>query len=194
MNTDSEFVFDGIEEQQGTVPNWWKHTFLCSLLFCPFYFIVYNTGAPGRSMTELYDTALAESSRKRLAEMGELKADEKTILRVTAKESWVKVGKVVFKQQCASCHGQAGEGLVGPNLTDEAYKHVRSIEDIGRVILQGANNNAMPAWKDKLEPNEIVLVAAYVASIRGTNVSGGKGAEGSEIDPWPPVPPPEDED
>ena len=192
MSKDSEFIFDGIEQETGSVPKWWKHTFVWSLVFCPFYFIVYNTGAPGRSMTELYDTALAESSRKRLAEMGELKPDEKTILQVTAKGSWVKVGKVVFKQQCASCHGVSGEGLVGPNLTDDAYKHVRKVEDIGRVILQGANNNAMPAWQDKLEPNEIVLLTAYVATIRGTNVAGGKPAEGSEIEPWPPVPPSED--
>ena len=60
--------------------------------------------------------------------------------------------------------------------------------DIATVILKGANNNAMPAWEEKLQANDVVMVSAYVASLRGTNASGGKAAEGFDIEPWPDPP------
>ena len=151
--------------------------------------LYFHIGAPGRSMADAYDRALAESTRRKFAEIGELKPDEATILRQMTKPNWVKVGKVVFKNNCATCHGLAGQGGVGPNLTDSFYKHVRSVQDIASVILDGANNNAMPAWREKMHVNEIVLVSAYVASLRGTNIEGGKAAEGVEIPAWPSAPP-----
>ena len=51
----------------------------------------------------------------------------------------------------------------------------------------------MPAWQNRLHPNEIVMVSAYVASLRGQNKDGPRGEEGSVIDPWPAAPPAHDE-
>ena len=42
----------------------------------------------------------------------------------------------------------------------------------------------MPAWKTRLHPNEVVLMAAYVAGLRGKNLKG-RPPEGEKIDPWP---------
>ena len=183
-----DYIVDGIREQEKPVPRWFKNSLLTLLFLCPFYMLYYHIGAPGRSMEDAYDRALAESTRRQFAEIGELQADQATILRFMEKDNWVKVGKIVFKSQCATCHGMSGEGNVGPNLTDDTYKHVRQVQDIAKVIAEGANNNAMPAWGDKLHPNELVLVSAYVANLRGTNVEGGKAAEGIKIAPWPPAP------
>ena len=46
----------------------------------------------------------------------------------------------------------------------------------------------MPAWRNRLHPNEIVLVSAYVANMRGKNLPGPRGAEGEVIPPWPDAP------
>lgn len=73
---------------------------------------------------------------------------------------------------------------MGPNLTDDHYKHLSDLEGLAKVVLQGAANNAMPAWSNRLHPNEVVLVSAYVASLRGTMVEGGKQPEGREIPAW----------
>lgn len=188
MTDKPALIIDEIEHVDGRVPKWWRHTFAMLFVFCPFYMIFYHTGAPGRSMEERYEKALAENTRLQFAEIGELNADAATVLQYTGKDSWLKVGKVLFKANCATCHGREGQGLVGPNLTDDTYKNVRSIGDVATVILKGANNNAMPAWEGKLHPNEIVFVSAYVASLRGTDVAGGKAAEGIQIPEWPPVP------
>jgi cytochrome c oxidase cbb3-type subunit 3 len=78
--------------------------------------------------------------------------------------------------------------LVGPNLTDEYYKNVKQLIDVARVIQEGAANGSMPAWKSRLHPNEIVMVAAYVANLRGKNLKGPRGQEGQAIPPWPAAP------
>ena len=155
------------------------------IVLFPFHWMFYHGGAEGRTIQDRYDASLAQNTRLQFAEMGELKADRETILRCTTKDNLLKVGKIVFKSNCAACHGSSGEGKVGVNLTDEHYKNVQNIEDIAKVIANGAGGNAMPAWAAKLHPNEVVLVSAYVASLRGTFAEGGKGEEGRLIPAWP---------
>jgi len=47
----------------------------------------------------------------------------------------------------------------------------------------------MPAWKNRLHPNEVVMVSAYVANLRGQNLTGPRPPEGPVIPPWPKAPP-----
>lgn len=184
MADQENYVIDGIQQQSGTVPRWWSNTMFALMGICPLFMLYFHIGAPGRSAADYYEKEVAAAARARFAEIGTLEPNGPTILEYMEKDNWVKVGKVVFKSNCANCHGQSGEGLIGPNLTDEKYKHIRSVGDIATVILKGANNNAMPAWEEKLDVNEIVMVSAYVANLRGTNADGGKAAEGADIPSW----------
>lgn len=185
----TDHSYDGIEEYDNPLPGWWKWLFVGSIVFSPFYWMFYHSGVEGRSVEDQYDAALAENSRLEFAEMGELKPDEPTILTAMNNPGWVQIGKSVFKANCISCHGLNGEGQIGPNLTDESFKNVRKIEDIATVIINGANNGAMPKWANRLQPNEIVLVSAYVASLRGEDLVGPRPPEGQAIPPWPEAPP-----
>jgi cytochrome c oxidase cbb3-type subunit III len=169
----------------GTVPWWWKAGMLATIVFAMLHFAYFHLGTPGRTASDRFDVALARNTELQYAEIGELKQDAPTMVKFLNQPSWLRVGQSVFKTNCVQCHGAAGEGKVGPNLGDESYKHVRSIEDLLTVLNKGAGGNAMPAWKSKLNSNEIVLVATYVASLRGTNPVGGKGPEGQVIPPWP---------
>ncbi len=182
---------DGIDVADGSLPNWWKWIYAATILFAPFYWMYYHIGAPGRSSIDAYDVALATNTRLQFAEIGDLKPDAETIVRYMHKGSWVKVGQSVFKANCVSCHGQEGEGKIGPNLTDEVYKNVNRIEDIARVINEGAAAGAMPKWSDRLHPNEVVLLSAYVASLRGKDVAG-RAPEGKTVPLWP-VPSPDED-
>lgn len=184
----TDHTYDGIQEFDNPLPGWWKWMFVGSIVFSVFYAMYFHIGAPGRSVLDQYDTALAANTRLQFAEIGNLVGDEATLTRFMEKDSWRKVGQVVFKTNCISCHGRDGEGKVGPNLTDDVYKNVRKIEDIVRVINKGASNGAMPAWENRLLENEIILAAVYVASLRDTNAPGGKAPEGIVIDPWPEAP------
>ncbi|MEM6366174.1 MAG: cbb3-type cytochrome c oxidase N-terminal domain-containing protein [Planctomycetota bacterium] len=189
----TDHAYDGIEEYDNPLPGWWKWLFIASIAFCPFYWVFYHSGAKGRSVQDTYSVALAENTRLQFAEIGDLKLDEPTIVKFMGKESWVKVGQSVFRANCVSCHGREGEGKVGPNLTDEFYKNVEKVSDIAMVINNGAGNGAMPKWSNRLHVNEIVLVSAYVASLRGKNVENGRPADGRAIAAWP-TPPADDSD
>jgi hypothetical protein len=72
-------------------------------------------------------------------------------------------------------------------LTDDHYKNVKQLIDIASVIEKGAANGSMPAWQNRLIPNEIVLVSSYVANMRGKNLTG-RPPEGEVIPPWPAEP------
>ncbi len=179
-----EHTYDGIQEYDNPLPGWWTWMFVATIVFSVFYAMYFHIGAPGRTIIDQYDSELAANTRLQFKEIGDLTPNESTLVAYMNKDNWLKVGAVVYKTNCVSCHGRDGEGKVGPNLTDDVYKNVRKIEDIARVINEGAGKGAMPAWSNRLHPNEVVLVSAYVASIRGDNKEG-KGPEGSEIPPWP---------
>ena len=178
-------TYDGIREYDNPLPGWWKFLFWVSILFSPFYYFYFHAGAEGRTILDQYNAHMASVFELRFSKIGELEANRETILRFMNDEpEWLAVGEVVYKTNCVSCHGSRGEGKVGPNLTDDHWKNVRNVEDIARVIENGAANGSMPAWKNRLShQNQIVLTAAYIAAMRDSPVDG-RPPEGNVIEPW----------
>jgi cytochrome c oxidase cbb3-type subunit 3 len=82
-----------------------------------------------------------------------------------------QLGKPLFMQSCAACHGADGKGkeAVGaPNLTDAIWLYDSSDATIaegvnkGRHIGMDADHPPMPAHKNLLAPGKIQVLAAYV--------------------------------
>lgn len=76
-------------------------------------------------------------------------------------------GAKIFDANCASCHIGGGNILISQKtLKKEALsKYLKNYDgdSIEAIIHQVQNGkNAMPAFKDKLSPQEILEVAAYV--------------------------------
>jgi cytochrome c oxidase cbb3-type subunit III len=178
-----EHEYDGIKEYDNPTPGWWHAIFIGTIIFSAFYALFFHGNPDAPSVHTTLEKAQLREIKRQFADLGSLTADEPTIARMMHEPRWLKVGESVFRSQCASCHGARGEGQVGPNLTDEYAKNIRSLPDIAKVVADGANQGAMPAWKNRLHPNEIVLVSSFVASLRGMNVPG-RGAEGTEMPPW----------
>lgn len=169
----TDHSYDGIQEFDNPMPGWWKMLFFLSILWSIGYWIYYENGiTPDRSIIAAYDRAFAANLRQQFAEIGDLQPTRETILRFSDDPKWLKVGQAVFQTNCTSCHGTKAEGRVGPNLTDEKWKNVKKVEDIAKVINNGAAGNAMPAWQNKLHPNEVVLLSSYLLSLQGSVPSG----------------------
>lgn len=181
----TEHSYDGILEYDNPLPSWWTTVFFFTVVFSAFYGLYYHAGT-GPSMAAEYEAYTAKIFTMKFAELGELKPDRETLLKYSQDKKWLSVGQAVFKTNCISCHGPEGLGATGPNLTDNYWKNVEHIEDIAKVVNNGAANGAMPAWGRRLShPNQIVLVAAYVASLRGSQPSGtGLEPYGNEIPDW----------
>jgi len=82
-----------------------------------------------------------------------------------------QLGKAIFLQTCAACHGPEGKGnqAVGaPNLTDDIWLYDSSEATIaegvnkGRHVGMDPSHPPMPAHKDLLAPGKIQVLAAYV--------------------------------
>ncbi|HZU63475.1 MAG TPA: cytochrome-c oxidase, cbb3-type subunit III [Novosphingobium sp.] len=78
-------------------------------------------------------------------------------------------GAALFAANCAVCHGPEGKGgrMVGaPNLTDKIWLYGSSREAVTNTVTN-AHAGVMPAWKDRLDPVTIKMLAAYVHSLGG---------------------------
>ena len=73
---------------------------------------------------------------------------------------------MIYEANCAACHGVNGEGVIGPNLTDEQWIYGSSGLEIYHSIMDGRQNNQMPAWGPILGERKVSLVAAYVLSMK----------------------------
>ncbi len=181
----TDHCYDGIQEYDNPLPGWWLFLFWLFIVFAPAYVLYFHLGVESRTMEGQYDQQMENILQLRFAELGDLKPDRETILKYMDDPKWLAVGKVVYKTNCVSCHGPDGGGIVGPNLTDDYWKNVQHVEDIVKIIQNGAANGAMPAWKNRLSHiNQIVLTASYIASMRSQPVPGNGKQEGSVIPPW----------
>ena len=182
--------YDGIREYDNPTPGWWHIVFIATIVFSIFYYMFFQFSPAAWTPQSVHAKAEIANLKKQFAELGTLAQDEPTMLRMMNDAKWLSVGQSVYRSNCVSCHADKGQGLVGPNLTDNHFKHVKKLDDICNVVANGAANGAMPGWKINLHPNEVVLVSAYVATLRGQNVPGGRGQipGDAEIPAWPAAP------
>ncbi len=79
-------------------------------------------------------------------------------------------GKTLFETNCAACHGMDGKGnpLVGaPNLTDAIWLYGGDAATL-RQTVSGGRNGQMPTFGERLGPERVRLLAAYVTQLAGT--------------------------
>ncbi len=84
-----------------------------------------------------------------------------------------EAGKVLFEDNCSSCHAEDGTGDVSqgaPNLTDAIWLFGGSYDDILETITN-ARFGVMPSWTERLDEAEIRAVASYVHGLGGGEAS-----------------------
>lgn len=87
-------------------------------------------------------------------------------------------GQQIFRSNCTACHGQHGEGGIGPNLTDNYWLHGGSNEKIANTIINGVPAKGMIGWRYTLSPSDVGYLVSYLNSIKGTNPPNAKMPQG----------------
>lgn len=175
--------YDGIQEYDNPLPFWWKGIFLVCIAHAAAYFTWYHLGGPGKTEEERYAADLKELEAVRAAAPQEALVVDENVLASLAKDPGaIERGHGVFVKNCVSCHSDKGQGLVGPNLTDTFQIHGSTRFDVYTTILNGVPEKGMLSWGPVLPPEELAAVAAFVTTLRGTDVPGGKPAEGKSVD------------
>lgn len=183
--------YDGIREYDNPTPGWWHLIFVATIVFSLLYVAFWHGSPVAWTVEESWaDDQKAEYARI-FGSVGELKPDEQTILSLKDDPKFMAVAAATFKGVCAACHAPDGGGLAssGVNLTDESYKNVTKATDLFKVITEGAAGGAMPSQKNRFSQNERVLLASYVASLRGSKPKSPIAPDGQVIAPWPAVAP-----
>ncbi len=91
-------------------------------------------------------------------------------------------GEMTFKSICAQCHGTAGGGGVGPNLTDDYWIHGATITDVVKSVKYGYPAKGMVPWLGQLSEEEIINVSSYVPTLGGTNPPGARAPQGDLVE------------
>ncbi|RYY38660.1 MAG: c-type cytochrome [Chitinophagaceae bacterium] len=169
--------YDGIRELDNALPPWWKWGFYISVIAAFIYMYHYQFGSgpnPEQEYTAEMKVAAAEVEAYRLAAKDNV--DEKSVTMADA--AGVEAGKVIYQKNCFMCHGAAGEGGVGPNLTDEFWLHGGSINDVFHTIKYGYPDKGMQAWEKMFSPVQIRELSSFVMSLNGTKPPNGKAPQG----------------
>ncbi len=148
----SEDNWDGIGEYKNPLPSGWAWSFVATLIWAIWYFLM---GYPLNAYSQI-----GEWNQETKAYNTKFEAKHKNADAQTLKD----MGESIFLVQCAPCHGDTGDGLSGKaqNLTKRISK-----EQVLYAIKNGSHNfkyplGAMPAGMAQGKDAE--AVAEYVSN------------------------------
>jgi cytochrome c oxidase cbb3-type subunit III len=176
--------YDGIREYDNPMPGWWVWIFVLSVVWSGYYVVgVHFTG-----WINTYEADL-EASTMQLQQVRDdfaasnpgLLVDASALREIAAAPAAIEAGALTYAAMCAACHGDKGQGLIGPNLTDRFYLHGGTITDLYDVITYGVPEKGMPPWESALSVEGRAELVAFIRSIEGTTPAIAKAAEGTEF-------------
>lgn len=182
--------YDGIREYDNPLPRWWVWLFygtiLFAVLYLPAYWLGYALSGPEEYAQELAEAGQAQSEATASVKPGEHEALQpggrevaKLAVPMKTDPQTLAAGKAIFAQNCVPCHGPQGQGVIGPNLTDNYWLHGNTYADIVTVVTNGVPDKGMISWKSTLGPQRIQQVASFVVSLKGTNPPNPKAPQGT---------------
>jgi cytochrome c oxidase cbb3-type subunit 3 len=192
-NETRSHTFDGIQEFDNRLPNWWLWTFYLACIFSVFYWIHFQTLRTGNLPMDDY---LEEQQVAAEAMEAQLKANPVTdemLIKLSSNPVFVAEGKALFENpmKCAQCHranGGAGANAdgalgAGANLTDAYWIYGSTPMDIYNTILKGRGEDKERGTMGGMPEHAVEglgfvqRVTAYVLTLKNTNVPGGKEHE-----------------
>ncbi len=173
--------YDGIRELDNQLPPWWKWGFVFTIIFAVFYLFSYHVAGTGKLSLQEYADEMKQAQHDKDERM-KISANNITDANVYSftDAHELSEGRDIFEKNCVACHGNLGQGNVGPNLTDEFWLHGGGIKNIFNTITTGVPNKGMISWKAQLAPKQIQEVASFILTLKGTNPAGAKESQGEK--------------
>ena len=180
-----DHVFDGIQEFDQKLPNWWLFTFYAAIVFFISYWFLYYGTSLIKSPQQAVQEKVVAIQAAQLRELNKLLADlddSKLVYKMATDPLYVAAGQATFTKNCVPCHGvdlsatlDDGHGtripLPGLPLNDHIWKFTNKPMGLFDLINKGSppestgNNGArMQAWGQTLSPMEIAQVLSYIIS------------------------------
>lgn len=171
--TDTSHTWDGdITEYNKPMPKWWINLFYLTIVFSVGYLIYYPglgafagvskwTSANEHELhKQSFDARLEETFRPYVGQ---------PIDAIARDPAAVELGRSIFSNTCATCHGSSAQGAIGyPDLTDDIWHWGGSPDRILQTVLDG-REGVMTPWGKVLTgmkgDNAVDYVVAYVRTL-----------------------------
>ena len=177
--------WDGLQEYNNPLPRWWLWLFYITIVFALGYLVLYPglgsfKGMLGWSSQESrYPEEMAAAD----ATYGPIfqKYAAMPVEEVAKDEQALGMGKRMFLNYCAQCHGSDAGGAKGfPNLTDNDWLYGGTPEQIKQTIMAG-RNGVMPPHKDRVDEAGLDALVNYVMSLSGREADAAKAEQGKQL-------------
>lgn len=170
-----EHEYDGIQEYDQKLPNWWLFTFYIAIAwFIVAWLVYYQLPFHAPTDHERLSGELAYIEQKKKEELDRMmaKIDDDALFEMSRELNHVNSGQAIFETKCAACHGVDlsatlnGINLPGVPLNDEEWLYGGKPLEIMNIVTNGSPDitKGMVAWKGQLAPTEIAQVVAYILS------------------------------
>ncbi|MCX6283543.1 MAG: c-type cytochrome [Bacteroidetes bacterium] len=167
--------YDDIRELDNNLPKWWIWLFIITIIYAVVYVFVFDVIRIAPHQEDEYNREMAAAAS--LTPIAQAMVFDTLIAPLTDQAS-LDAGKAIFDKNCVVCHKAQGQGLVGPNLTDAFSIHGCRYIDAVNVIATGVPEKGMISWKPQLTKDQILQVASYTMTLRGTNPPDPKAPQG----------------
>ena len=160
-------VFDGIQEYDKRLPNWWLYTLYLTIIFWIGYWGWYEWMRVGATPTQIVDSAMAKIETERLSSA---RLDDASLWKMSRNPTFVSAGRDTFSTNCVACHLASLRGksesvvAIGPDLTDTTWIHGGKPTEVYELIMKGVLAKGMPTWGPVLGAKKIGEVTAYILS------------------------------
>jgi cytochrome c oxidase cbb3-type subunit 3 len=170
---DTSHVWDGdLTEYNKPLPKWWINLFWITIVFGVGYLLWY----PGFGNFAGYSkwSSQQEHAQRKAAYAATLEETfapfkGQPIDVLAANPEALKLGRSIFSNTCATCHGSSAQGAIGyPNLSDDIWHWGGSPERVLQTVMDG-REGVMPEWGTVLTgmggENAVDYVVAYVRTL-----------------------------
>jgi cytochrome c oxidase cbb3-type subunit 3 len=154
--------FDGIQEYDKRLPNWWLMTLYGAIVFWVGYWAYFQWFHIGLTGPQQVEVAMAKIEAARLASAPT--TDDASLWKMSRNPVFVEAGRATFNTTCASCHTDKLTGAIGPNLIDHLWIHGGKPSEIYTTVDKGVLAKGMPPWGPVLGAKKSAEVVAYVLS------------------------------
>lgn len=171
--TDTSHVWDeDLTEYNKPMPRWWINLFYITIVFAIGYLIYYpGLGAIAGvgKWTSANEHAAEKAREDKKLEQTFAPYAGKSIDVIAQDPKALALGRSIFNNTCATCHGSSAKGAIGyPNLTDDIWHWGGSPERVLETVLDG-REGVMPEWGKVLTgmggDNAVDYVVAYVRTL-----------------------------
>ena len=169
---------DDLVEEDNRLPLWWQYTLYGAVVFGAIYWYAEHKVGAFPSQADAFQQEMLAVRMAQAKTSGSVSPE--MLVALSKSPATVSQGKQVFESICVACHRADGGGNIGPNLTDNYWIHGGRPQSIYATVHDGVAAKGMPAWGPQLGDEMVAAAVAYVLTLKGTNVAGGKPPQGDE--------------